>query len=402
MIASTLLSGGLVFDGRRLRDGLGVLIEGERIAAVAPVGQFAGHAGPVIDTTGATLLPALIDAHVHVLLPPGVDAFGQIVRWGHADFVIQGVENLRVFLEGGIAAIRDMSGQHHLEMRLRDAIAAGRIPGPVLRCAGKHIIMTGGHVPQSARIADGPDEVRKATREQIDAGADHVKIMASGGVFSPHTDPQDAHLSEQELAACVAEAHRLDRKVASHAIGASSVRNAVRAGVDSIEHAFWMEDDVIALMRERGTWLVPTLSVTLGGFRYHRDLMPDFAVPKLEAAREAHLDSFRRAYRGGVRIAMGTDFPNIHKGETLAQELGYMVEAGMTPLDALVAGTVSGAELLGLPDLGRIEPGARAALLLVDGDPTQDIVRVAEQRHHRMVIHRGRVLPRDPVRVTPA
>ena len=128
-------------------------------------------------------------------------------------------------------------------------------------------------------------------------------------------------------------------------------------------------------MRERGTWLVPTLSVTLGGFRYHRDLVPDFAVPKLEAAREAHLDSFRRAYRAGVRIAMGTDFPNIRKGETLAQELGYMVEAGMTPLDALIAGTANGAELLGLTDLGRIEPGARAALLLVDGDPTQDIAR---------------------------
>ena len=391
---TTLLRGGLTFDGRRRLEGMGVLIEGERIVAVEPAGQFDGHAGPLIDTTGGTLMPALIDAHVHMLLPPGVDAFGQIVRWGHADFVIQGVENLRVFLEGGIAAVRDMSGQHYLEMRLRDAIAAGRIAGPLLRCAGKHIIMTGGHVPQTARIADGPDEVRKATREQIGAGADHVKIMASGGVFSPHTRPQDSHLTEAELAACVEEAHRFGKPVASHAIGADSVRNAVRAGVDSVEHGFWIDDDVIALMRERGTWLVPTLSVTLGGFRYHRDLVPDFAIPKLEAAREAHLDSFRRACRAGVRIAMGTDFPNIHKGESLAQELGYMVEAGMPPLDALIAGTVNGAELLGLPDLGRIAPGARAALLLVEGDPIQDITRAAEQRHHRLVIHRGRALTR--------
>lgn len=394
---STLLRGGRLFDGRALHDGMGVLIEGERIAAVAPVAQFEGHAGPVIDTTGGTLLPALIDAHVHVLLPPGVDAFNQIVRWGHGDFVIQGVENLRVFLEGGIAAIRDMSGQHYLEMRLRDAIAAGRLPGPVLRCAGKHIIMTGGHVPQTARIADGPDEVRKATREQIGAGADHVKIMASGGVFSPHTKPQDAHLSEAELAACVDEAHRFSRPVASHAIGASSVRNAVNAGVDSVEHAFWLDDDVIEAMCKRGTWLVPTMSVTMGGFRYHRDLVPDFAIPKLEAAKEAHLDSFKRAYKAGVRIAMGTDFPNIRKGETLAQELAYMVEAGMSPLDALIAGTTGGATLMGLADMGRIEKGARAALLVVDGDPAQDIARVAESRNHRLVIHRGRVLPREPV-----
>jgi imidazolonepropionase-like amidohydrolase len=393
----TLLRGGLLFDGRRRHEDMGVLIEGERIAAVAPVAAFAGYAGPTVDTAGGTVLPALIDAHVHVLLPPGMDAFGHIVRWGHVDFVIQGVENLRTFLAGGIAAIRDMSGQHYLEMRLRDAVAAGRLPGPVLRCAGKHIIMTGGHVPQTARVADGPDEVRKATREQIGAGADHVKIMASGGVFSPHTRPQDAHLTEAEIAACVDEAHRFGRPVASHALGAAGVRNAVQAGVDSIEHGFWIEDEVIAAMRERGTWLVPTLSVTLGGFRFHRDLVPDFAVPKLEAAREAHVESFRRAYRAGVRIAMGTDFPNIRKGETLAQELAYMVEAGMTPLDALIAGTANGAELLGLPDLGRIEPGARAAVLVVDGDPTEDIARVAEQRHHRMVIHRGRALPRDPL-----
>jgi imidazolonepropionase-like amidohydrolase len=394
---ATLLRGGLLFDGQRLLPHMAVLIEGERIVAVGPVAQFTGHAGPVIDTTGGTLLPMLIDAHVHMLLPPGVDAFGQIARWGHAEFVIQGVENLRVFLEGGIAAVRDMSGQFYLEMKMRDALAAGRLAGPLLRCAGKHIIMTGGHVPQTGRIADGPDEVRKATREQIGAGADHVKIMASGGVFSPHTRPQDSHLTQAEIAACVEEAHRFGRPVASHAIGADSVRNAVNAGVDSIEHGFWIDDEIIALMVERRTWLVPTLSVTLGGFRYHRDLVPDFAVPKLEAAREAHLDSFSRAYRAGVRIAMGTDFPNIRKGETLAQELAYMVEAGMTALDALIAGTANGAELLGLDDLGRVAPGARAALLVVEGDPTQDIARVAETRHHRLVIHRGRVLPRDPV-----
>ena len=190
--------------------------------------------------------------------------------------------------------------------------------------------------------------------------------------------------------------------VARGELGAAGVRNAVLAGVDSIEHGFWIEDAVIATMVERGTWLVPTLSVTLGGFRFHRDLVPDYAVPKLEEARAAHLDSVGRAYRAGVRIAMGTDFPNIRKGETLAQELAYMVEAGMTPLDALIAGTAHGAELLGLADLGRIEPGARAALLVVDGDPTRDIARVAEMRHHRLVIHRGRALPRDTVSAVPA
>jgi imidazolonepropionase-like amidohydrolase len=326
-----------------------------------------------------------------------MDAFHQIAGWGPAHFMVQGVVNMRDFVLGGVAAVRDMSGQNYVEMQLRAAAADGRVLGPALRCAGKHIIMTGGHVPQTARIADGPDEVRKATREQIAAGADHVKIMASGGVFTPGSRPEQAHLTREELAACVAEAHRLGRKVASHALGEAGVRNAVLAGVDSIEHGFWIDDDVIAAMVERGAWLVPTLSIPLGGFRYHRESVPAYAVPKLEAAREAHLDSFARAYRAGVRIAMGTDFPNIRKGQTLAQELGYMVEAGMTPRDALIAGTANGAELLGLPEHGRIAAGARADLLLVDGDPSVDIARVADGKNHRMVIHRGRVLPRDPL-----
>lgn len=392
-----LLTGGLVFDGSAIRSGVGILIAGEAIARVEPVAAFAGYAGPILDTAGGTVLPGLIDAHVHVLLPPGVDAFQKIAGWGPADFMVQGVENLRTFTLGGIAAVREMSGQQYLEMTLRGAVAAGRLLGPRLRCAGKHIIMSGGHVPQTARIADGPDEVRKATREQIGAGADHIKIMASGGVFSPHTRPEDAHLSELELAAAADEARRFGRKVASHALGAAAVRNAVNAGVASIEHGFWIEDDVIETMRTRGTWLVPTLSVTMGGLRYHRDALPAFAVPKLEAARDAHRESFRRAYRAGVRIAMGTDFPNIRVGETLAQELGYMVEAGMTPRDALVAATANGAELLDLPTHGRIAAGAAADLLVVEGDPSADIARVAEARHHRAVIHRGRVLPRDPL-----
>jgi imidazolonepropionase-like amidohydrolase len=387
-----LITGAAVFDGASRRDGLGVMIEGERVAALAPMSQFAGYAGARFEAGGATLLPGLIDAHVHALLPAGMDAFHKIVRWGHSDFTIQGVENLRDFRLSGIAAVRDMSGQHYIEMKLREAVAQERVLGPVLRCAGKHIIMSGGHVPWSARIADGPEEVRKATREQIGAGADHVKIMASGGVMSPHTRPQDAHLSQDELAACVDEAHRLGRKVASHALGAQAIRNAVRAGVDSIEHGFWIEDDVIAMMVDKRTWLVPTLSVPLGAFRHDPASVPDHARPRLEEARAAHLDSFRRAHRAGVRIAMGTDFPNIRRGAPLAQELTYMVEAGMTARDALVAATAHGAELLGLPDHGRVGPGAFADLLLVDGDPLADIARVAEIRHHRAILHRGRII----------
>lgn len=397
-----LISGAAIFDGTSRREGLGVMIDGERVAAVEPLAHFAGHAGARLDASGGTLIPGLIDAHVHVLLPAGMDAFHRIAGWSQADFTIQGVENLREFRQSGIAAVRDMSGQHYIEMNLRKAVAEGRIPGPVLRCAGKHIIMSGGHVPQTARIADSPDEVRKATREQIGAGADHVKIMASGGVLSPHTRPQDAHLSLGELAACVDEAHRLGRKVASHALGAEAVRNAVRAGVDSIEHGFWIEDDVIALMVEKRTWLVPTLSVPLGAFRHDPASVPEFARPRIEEARAAHLDSFRRAHRAGVRIAMGTDFPNIRRGAPLAQELAYMVEAGMAPREALIAATAHGAELLGLPDHGRIAPGACADLLLVEGDPLTDIARVAEPRHHRAVIHRGRVVTQVGVTRHPA
>jgi len=386
----TLFVGGLVFDGEAPpTPGLAVLVENGLILRIAPAGEFAGFGGARVDTTGATLMPGLIDAHVHLHLSGDDDANSIWHTGSPADLTLRILENAQAALCGGVTTVRDQGGKDFHELGVRDAINAGRHLGPTIKAAGKVISMTGGHGHYVAWEADGVDAVVRAVRLNVKAGVDHIKIMATGGITTPLVDPLAPHLSAEELAAGVRTAHGLGKPTASHAEGAQGIRNALAAGIDSIEHGFELDDAIIETMLAQGTFLVPTLAAILhivegtGHFPAH-------VREKAALFSARHRESFRRYVKAGGKVAMGTDAgsqQNFH-GEN-AQELRLMVEDGLAPLEALRAATAHAADLLRLSDAGRIREGYRADLLITDGNPADDISRVADPANHRLVLKHG-------------
>ncbi len=393
MADRTLLSGGLAFDGAgKLLEQHGVLVEGTQIAAVAPVDEFQGFTGARVDTTGHTLLPGLIDCHVHLTLGSENDPGSVLDKLTPGQITMRALKHAQASLDGGVTAVRDCGGKDFLEFAVRDACNRGEQRGPTIRAAGRVICMTGGHGNRYGRVADGVDEVVRAVREQVHAGCDLVKMMATGGVMTPGVDPQDAHYSAEEMAAGIHEAHRFHRTAASHAQGAEGVLNAVRGGVDSIEHGIFIDDRCIEEMLERHVYLVPTLSA-LAHMREKRDRIPAYMAEKVEQIGDIHAHAIKAYYDAGGLLAMGTDAgtPFNHHGEN-AQEVGYMVDIGINPTDALTIATGNGAALMRLADRGRIAPNMQADLLLVSGNPTQDISNVADCRHHRLVVKNGNTI----------
>lgn len=388
-----LFTGGIVFDGQARQDGMAVLVEGAQIRAIAPVGEFSGYAGPTVDTTGHTLMPGLIDCHVHLVYTGSNDPKTTMAKMSPADITLTALENAQKSLSGGVTAVRDCGGKDYLEFSVRDAVNAGKFPGPTIHAAGRMICMTGGHGNAMGRVADGCEEVVKAVREQIHAGCDLVKIMATGGVLTPRVDPQDAHYTADEMRVGVQEAKRFRRRTASHAQGTEGILNAVRAGIDSIEHGIFMDDQCLEEMLAARTTLVPTIAA-LHNILINADRgVPAFIVEKAQRVAERHKASFQMYYRAGGRIALGTDAGTPYNLHGLnAQELALMVDFGMTPVDALIAGTRHGADLMGLDDQGRIAAGAAADLLLVAGDATTDIRCAATPESHRAVLKKGVVV----------
>lgn len=403
----------LLLRNARLIDGSGgapqvgvdVLIENGRIAAI---GKALPTPEPTarIDLGGRTLLPGLIDAHTHLLseLPASHAAsIAETVTRSDADLALRGVVHARATLLAGFTTVRDVGGTLAIRS-LRDAIATGQVAGPRILAANHAIGITGGHCddtnglhpdvfggPPDFRtgIADGPDEARKAVRHQIKQGADVIKICATGGVLSSGDGADSPQLTADELAAVVDEAARAGRKVAAHAHGTEGIKAAVRAGVHSIEHGSLLDADAIALMKKRGTFLVPTVYVgrVIEAAADQNKLAPDSAA-KARFIAPRMRDSFSRALKAGVRVAFGTDAGVFPHGDN-AREFAVMVDLGMAPADAIVAATRNAAELLGLRDLGLVRPGYVADLLVVDGDPLADI-RALERP--ALVIQAGRVV----------
>ena len=387
---TTLYRNGRIFDGERMIDGHAVLVEGGRIRRMAPQGEFDGFADEEVDCSEGTLLPGLIDCHVHLLFRGEPDPMAVLEKLDAAHAVVRALEHAADTLRGGTTSVRDCGGREYQEFAVRDACNEGRFPGPTVRAAGKMICMTGGHGNRMGRVADGPDEVVKAVREQVHAGCDLVKIMATGGVMTPGVNPEDAHYSAQEMAVGIAEAKRFHRPTASHAQGAEGILNATRGGVTSIEHGIFMNEECCREMVERGTFLVPTLAALRNILDHVEAGIPDYVVEKAARCAEAHERSVRMFRETGGRIALGTDAGtpfNLHGRN--AEELRFMVEVGLTALEALQAGTSSAADLMGLDDRGRIVEGAAADLLLVDGDPSRDIAAAADRARHRMVVKNG-------------
>jgi imidazolonepropionase-like amidohydrolase len=396
-----------VETGETAEPGL-VTVEGDRITGVGS-GVAAGAGGDVIDLGDVTLLPGLMDMEVNLLM----GGRGETGVLSHVQDdpplrMLRAVGNARRTLRSGFTTVRNLglfvkTGGYLLDVALAKAIDAGWIDGPRIVPAGHAISPTGGHLdptmftayapgimPLSLEegIANGVDEVRKAVRYQIKHGAQLIKVCASGGVMSHTGTPGAQHYSDEELRAIVDEAHRRGLKVAAHTHGAAAVRAAVEAGIDCIEHGFLLDDDTIALMAERGTFLVPTTALTEG-----MDLSG--AAPELRAKAAEVFPLAQtvvaRAVKAGVRIAVGTDAPAIPHGRG-AHELIALVKRGMTPLETLRAATVNAAELIGADDRGRIAEGLLADLVAVPGNPLDDISVTADVR---FVMKGGKVFRND-------
>ena len=386
--------GGAVFDGEcMLPEGMGVLVEQGRITAVAEVTSVAPERlqrARHIDTRGATLLPGLIDCHVHLCSTSDPDFFRTILESDRAGLALHMLQMAQETLRGGVTTVRDLGCFEFIDMPVRDKINAGEQLAASLLCAGKSITVTGGHAWSLSIEVDDAADIIAAVRENIDHGADVIKLIATGGVATPNVDPLTAYLSSEMLNAAVAEAHRHGKRVAVHAQGAEGIQRAIEAGAASIEHGFEITDALVERMVDQGVWLVPTLRALERTAATADQRMPAELSQRVARFSQMQQDSFRRLVSANGRIAMGTDAgtPFNYHGDN-ARELELMVEAGMTPLQALQSATREAADLLDLSDRGRIAVGYDADLLLVAGDPTENILQAAHKEHHLAVYKRG-------------
>ena len=377
----TLLSGGRLFDPRSgSLDQADVVFENGRIAEVG-TGLDGDES---VDVTDRVLLPGLFDCHTHVMFSH-IDVMRGIQTPFSYRFY-EGAKNLEATLRAGITTVRDAGGA---DLGVKKAVADGLIPGPRLQISIRMLSQTGGHgdewmpfgehvrwlgLPYPGApdtIVDGPEAMRRKTRELIRDGADVIKVATSGGVLSPRDDPRHAHFRVDELEALVSEASAAGRWVMAHAQATDGIKNAIRAGIRSIEHGVYLDDEAIEMMLDHGTYLVPTLIAPQGVIAAAEEgaQIPEESLRKAREVVDIHRESFRKAVAGGVKIAMGTDSGVTPHGENL-RELELMAQGGMRAAHALTATTLAAAELMGLQgELGSIEEGKRADVVVLEGDP---------------------------------
>jgi imidazolonepropionase-like amidohydrolase len=415
----------VAITGVRLIDGTGtdpieratVVLDGERIARAGAMDDVKIPKGAlVIDGEGMTLLPGLIDCHVHVFGQWGYDLLRGLMTPPSLS-LLYAVPNVRATVDAGITTVRDAGG---CPAGVKVAIERGLFPGPRMLVSVSFLSQTGGHgdnmmpccidlgdnklpdVPFG--VVDGEEEMRHKVREILRAGADWIKLCTSGGVLSSADSPHHAQFTVAEIATAVYEAGAQGKRCLAHAQSNQGIKNAIEAGVASIEHGIYLDDEAIEMMLKRGVYLVPTLKApqdVLDLAAARPGLLPDYAINKSREVMSTHRASFRQAVEAGVKIAMGTDTGvGPHGGN--ARELGLMVENGMTPMQAIVASTRSAAELLRLDDrLGTVAEGKLADLLLVHGNPLEDINALADTERLALVL-KGGVLLRSRLATSPA
>src|SRR6266508_882892 len=390
--------GTLVLVGASLIDGTGaepvrgraVVVEGDRITQV--VDDARAPKGRRIDLSGCTLLPGLINCHVHLCFGAEADPVRVMKDEPHALTALKMLRRAQETVEAGVTTVRDLGGRDYAEFAVRRAIAEGLFPGPRILGAGRPVCMTGGHGNSIGREADGPDDVRKAVREQLKAGADVIKLIATGGVMTPGVEPGSPQLTLEEMRAAIEEARKAGRRTAAHAQGSTGIADAIEAGITTIEHGIFLTDEIIAAMKGKGVFFVPTLAapaaISSGGLAAG---IPDYMVRKSDAVVTAHVASFRRAHQAGAHIAAGADSGtplNFHG--SLLPELELMVKYGMTALEAIRSATSVAAEALGLGgETGRLAEGHVADLLAVTGDPAERIGALGDVR---LVLARGAII----------
>jgi imidazolonepropionase-like amidohydrolase len=392
--------------GKEPIQGVNLLVEGATITDIGPE-VSAENADVTIDAAGKTVMPGLIDAHLHLM---GIRSHNPVLAHLEPPFLraARAVSDVRNLVDAGFTAVRCAGS--NLSVSLNKAVEEDTIPGPRIVAANQAISQTAGHgdahmLPSewmtgpygNCRIADGPDECRKAVREQIREGAGVIKIMTTGGVLSEKDSPNEPQFVDEEVAAMVEEAHRVGRKVMSHAQSPVGIQLALRNGVDTIEHAIYLDDATIDLMLENNAVVVPTFAIVDVLVKFGRAAgVPEGSVRKAEEGYKAHLESIRKAYEAGVKIAVGTDFAGplgVAHGDN-AVEFEILVEQlGLSPMEAIVCGTRVGAEALGMEDeIGTLRPGRTADLLIVEGDPLQKVAILKDKSAIKLVMRSGRIV----------
>src|SRR6266852_3513578 len=402
------ITNGVIIDSRGGDPLIGtILIEGERITARGRQDQVTvPRDATVVDAMGGSILPGLIDSHVHFLLE-----YPHIARFlvtPPSLRLLETIPRMRATLDAGVTTVRDAAGA---PAGLKHAVERGIVVGPRMQVAVSMISQTGGHgdgyypccvdmglfgirfydVPGG--VSDGVDEVRKATRKILRAGADWIKLATTGGVLSTSDAPTSSQLTVEEIATAVYEAAAQEKRCMAHAQGSQGVKNALLGGVASIEHGVYLNDELIDLMLQKDIYLVPTLVAPLAVVEFareHPDILPPMMAEKANGVIEAHKQSFRQAVEAGVKVAMGTDSGVGKHGEN-GRELLLMVENGMTTMQAIVASTQNAARLLHLDEyVGTLEVGKLADVVVVNGDLLGDIGKIVDQSNVKLVLKGGR------------
>lgn len=384
-----------ILRASRLVDGTGtggaagmIVVDKDLIVYAGPQQGFTGNTAgaEILDFGDATLMPGMIDAHVHTSFNGEPDYWDIVLKQTESFRTLTSLRNVQSDLAAGFTTLRVLGEKSHLDIALRNAINRGIVTGPRLVCAGQNITVSSGHadiwlVPDikyeqglGGVIVDGPDAVRRATRQQIKAGADLIKLLVTGGIMSEGSEPGLQHMSEEEMLVAVSEAHRIGKRVSAHAQGTRGIKSSVRNGIDSIEHGFYLDHEGATMMAGNGTFFVPTLAA--GATMTSRtDQVPAYVVRKSLEAQRSAANAVRLALDAGARIVTGTDAgsPYNYHGDN-AQELELLVKAGMSEAQVIAAATQVAAQCLGIEhQVGTLEPGKQADIICVKGDPLKDI-----------------------------
>lgn len=405
-----LIRNALLIDGVRKEpiEGVSVLIENKKIKKIGK-SIIPPEGSEIIAAEGKTVMPGMIDCHVHLVLDGESNWPDCVINEPFAMVAIKAVKYVGRYLPAGFTTIRDAGSQENLGVSIRNAINEGIIEGPRVLASGRVLSITGGHCQffppwvfdealrrqTTAEIVDGREDIRKAVRRQLAEGVDSIKFCATGGVMDPISNPEAQEFSDEEMETIIEEANRLSKRTLTHAQGTKGIKAAIRAGVGSIEHGFMLDDECIKLMKEMGTFLVPTLSALYWEVKKGVESgIPEVSVKKAEQLIDLNIQSFKKAVSGGVKIAMGTDAATpFNKHGDNAFELELMVKNGMTEMEAIIASTRTAAENLGISDkTGTIEEGKLADIIIINGNPLQDICLLQNKEKIETVMKEGAIM----------